>query len=197
MERALDRQLEGILRATVRTRQQVAASGPNACSRMGDDWEGRAPSAPRPADAAGLFAEVRRQEPGRPPEERRASGECSLLRRSGPPPLTVSRPIASWSLGRTGQGRRLREGWRIVESSGAYTRPMRQILLIDDLRTIDVPDAEVVVARTAAEGMVRIEERPWDSVLLDHDLGPGGDVRGSSGCSRSGRSTGTRSLSSA
>ena len=55
---------------------------------------------------------------------------------------------------------------------------MRQILLIDDLRTINVPDAEVVVARTAVDGMARIQEQPWDSVLLDHDLGPGGDIRG-------------------
>src|SRR6266545_3436875 len=54
---------------------------------------------------------------------------------------------------------------------------MRQILLIDDLRTISVLDAEVVVARTAKEGMKRIQEKAWDSVLLDHDLGPGGDIR--------------------
>src|SRR5437588_12752620 len=54
---------------------------------------------------------------------------------------------------------------------------MKRILLVDDLREIKVPDAEVVVARTADEGIVRIQEHSWDSVLLDHDLGAGGDVR--------------------
>jgi hypothetical protein len=54
---------------------------------------------------------------------------------------------------------------------------MRQVLLIDDLRTIDVPEAKVVVARTAREGLKEIQGKSWDTVLLDHDLGPGGDVR--------------------
>jgi CheY-like chemotaxis protein len=54
---------------------------------------------------------------------------------------------------------------------------MRHILLIDDLRSIEVEDADVTVARTAAEGAARIAERPWDVLLLDHDLGDGGDVR--------------------
>jgi hypothetical protein len=50
---------------------------------------------------------------------------------------------------------------------------MRRILLIDDLRSIDLPDDEVL----AEEGVTRIQEVPWDSVLLDHDLGSGGDIR--------------------
>lgn len=54
---------------------------------------------------------------------------------------------------------------------------MRQVLLIDDLRSISVPDADVVIARTLRDGLARIGERPWSCVLLDHDLGPGGDVR--------------------
>jgi hypothetical protein len=54
---------------------------------------------------------------------------------------------------------------------------VRHILVIDDLRSIEVPDAEVTVARTAAEGLMRIRDRAWDVLFLDHDLGAGGDVR--------------------
>jgi hypothetical protein len=48
------------------------------------------------------------------------------------------------------------------------------VLVIDDIRTFTFP---AVYARTEAEGLARVVERPWREVWLDHDLGPGSDVR--------------------
>ncbi len=52
-----------------------------------------------------------------------------------------------------------------------------RILVVDDVRSLEPTDGEVVYARTRPEGMARIAEGPWDVVYLDHDLGEKGDVR--------------------
>ena len=48
------------------------------------------------------------------------------------------------------------------------------ILVIDDLRTFAFP---AVYARTADEGLARLQERSWREVWLDHDLGQGVDIQ--------------------
>src|SRR5437899_1940719 len=53
-----------------------------------------------------------------------------------------------------------------------------RVLVVDDIRGIDAPDgAEVVIARTAEDGIEALGYGPWDRVYLDHDLGDAGDVR--------------------
>lgn len=44
------------------------------------------------------------------------------------------------------------------------------VLVIDDQRTFRFP---AVYARTAADGMSRLDEQPWREVWLDYNLGPG------------------------
>jgi len=52
-----------------------------------------------------------------------------------------------------------------------------QTLLIDDMRNIEATR----VARTYADGIAALQERQWDVLYLDHDLGdfsgPGGSER--------------------
>lgn len=50
------------------------------------------------------------------------------------------------------------------------------ILVIDDLRSFSFP---AVYARTAAAGIARLARRDasFEELWLDHDLGPGGDIR--------------------
>ncbi len=48
------------------------------------------------------------------------------------------------------------------------------VLVIDDMRTFAFP---AVYARTAGEGLARLQERAWREVWLDHDLGQGVDIK--------------------
>lgn len=53
-----------------------------------------------------------------------------------------------------------------------------RILIIDDIRDVAAaPKDEVRCARISAEAMQMLEDGPWDMLVLDHDLGPGDDVR--------------------
>lgn len=47
------------------------------------------------------------------------------------------------------------------------------VLVIDDLRTFAFP---AIYARTADEGLARLEERAWREVWLDHNLGQGAAI---------------------
>lgn len=51
---------------------------------------------------------------------------------------------------------------------------MNDILVIDDLRTFRFP---ATYARSAAEGRRLLLAHPWREIWLDHDLGPGEDIR--------------------
>jgi hypothetical protein len=53
-----------------------------------------------------------------------------------------------------------------------------RILVIDDIRDVAAaPTEEVVYARTSKAAMGLLADGPWDVLVLDHDLGPGDDVR--------------------
>ena len=52
--------------------------------------------------------------------------------------------------------------------------PARRILVIDDRRTMRFA---ATYARSAAAGLAALSSGPWDEVWLDHDLGPGPDIR--------------------
>lgn len=54
-----------------------------------------------------------------------------------------------------------------------------QTLLIDDKRTLDV----TVIARNYNDGIAALQERQWDVLYLDHDLG---DFTGPNGSERNG-----------
>lgn len=52
-----------------------------------------------------------------------------------------------------------------------------RILIIDDIREISIPDADIIYARTVNEAFKMLEQE-FDKLLLDHDLGEGPDNNG-------------------
>lgn len=47
---------------------------------------------------------------------------------------------------------------------------MKRVLVIDDVRVFDIPDADITYARTVEQARVCLEQE-WDEVWWDHDMG--------------------------
>lgn len=48
---------------------------------------------------------------------------------------------------------------------------MKKILVIDDIRTLDIFNAEITYCRTAESGIDALYQKRFDELHLDHDLG--------------------------